>query len=281
MYVRLLLFSSLICLLLVPMARSQKPIAISAEEIALVEDELGRLQSLIKNNPNHESISKLSPEGKEILGYNNIVTVVLNAAGVWKYRHEGNDRKLKMVRGLPEDLLHLKAVLGSYIFEWISSHWSRASVTQMIGGTIVAIDYIRPEIEASGRRAIFGGLVPYGQVWRAGSYDPHDVTTVSFSNDVKVNGRELSRGTYSFTAIPGEGEWTVIFHESSRTPNNWGAFNYAESGDSFQIEAIPTASEYNERLTFDFENLKENSVDLVMSWEEVKIPIRVETNVRG
>src|SRR5688500_13590271 len=80
-----------------------------------------------------------------------------------------------------------------------------ATVSQKLGLTEMSVAYHRP---ATNRRAVWGTLVPYGQVWRAGA---NENTTVSFSTPVVVNGTSLPAGTYGLHMIPTAGDWTVIF----------------------------------------------------------------------
>src|SRR5215472_17176281 len=76
-----------------------------------------------------------------------------------------------------------------------------AKVTQTVGLTEITVEYSSPSVKG---RKIWGGLLPYGQVWRAGA---NQATKVSFSKDVTVAGTPVAAGSYSFLAIPGEHEW--------------------------------------------------------------------------
>ncbi len=92
-----------------------------------------------------------------------------------------------------------------------------ATVTQIVGVTEVKIDYSSPGVKG---RQIWGELVPYGEVWRTGA---NEVTSITFSDAVKINGNELPAGTYGIHTIPGESEWEIIF--SKDTEINGGS-NY-------------------------------------------------------
>src|SRR5512146_2489926 len=91
----------------------------------------------------------------------------------------------------------------------------KASVSQTIGFTDVTISYSRPGVKA---RKIWGDLVPYDKVWRAGA---NEATKITFSTDVMVEGKKLSAGSYGFFVIPGKKEWTLIFN---KVADQWGAF---------------------------------------------------------
>src|SRR5215471_15818281 len=96
------------------------------------------------------------------------------------------------------------------------------TLKQRIGLTDIEIVYSRPGVKD---RTIFGGIVPFGQVWRTGA---NQATKISFSTPVKFNGAEVPAGTYALFTIPGEQEWTVILN---RTTNQWGSFRYDEKTD--------------------------------------------------
>lgn len=85
----------------------------------------------------------------------------------------------------------------------------RASVTQRVGITDIIVDYQRPLVKG---RAVWGKLVPYGQVWRAGA---NENTTITFTDAVSVEGKPLEKGTYGLHMIPNQDEWTVIFSGST------------------------------------------------------------------
>src|SRR5438046_10342214 len=87
----------------------------------------------------------------------------------------------------------------------VSQH---ASVTQTVGLTDITITYSRPGVKGS---KIFGGLVPYGKVWRTGA---NETTSIAFSDDVSINGQPLAKGTYGLHTIPNENEWTLIFNKA-------------------------------------------------------------------
>ena len=90
-----------------------------------------------------------------------------------------------------------------------------SEVEQMVGLTEVEITYSRPGMKD---RVIFGGLVPYNELWRTGA---NEATTISFSKDVVIEGEPLKAGTYGLFTVPGKEEWVVIFNN---VPNQWGAF---------------------------------------------------------
>ena len=144
-----------------------------------------------------------------------------------------------------------------------------ATVTQMVGVTEVSIDYSSPGVKG---RKIFGGLVPFGEVWRTGA---NEVTSITFSDPVKVNGNELPAGTYGIHTIPGENEWEFIF--SKDTEVNGGS-NYDASKDALRIKVKPEEHHFMERMTFLFTDVTDNSVNVNLVWDKLAVSFKVETN---
>ncbi len=145
-----------------------------------------------------------------------------------------------------------------------------AKVTQTIGITDITINYHRPL--ANGRK-VWGGLVPYGQVWRAGA---NQNTTITFANDVTIEGKPLAAGTYGLHMIPTEGDWTVIF---SNQHTAWGSFSYKESEDALRVTVKPQPTDLHNALSYDFDQLKPDSAVVVMSWDKVAVPFKVSVDV--
>lgn len=142
-----------------------------------------------------------------------------------------------------------------------------ASVTQTIGLTEVTVTYSRPGVKG---RAIWGALVPYGEVWRAGA-DAN--TTIAFDRDVEVEGRPLAAGTYGLHTIPQPDAWTIVF---SRNATSWGSYTYDESEDALRVTVTPRALPYHqERLLFAFEPLDDDVAELQLRWAELCVPVRL------
>ena len=143
-----------------------------------------------------------------------------------------------------------------------------AAVSQTIGTTEVRVTYGRPSVND---RTLFAedGLVPYGEVWRTGA---NEATTISFSDDVTVQGEPLSAGTYSFYTIPGPDSWTLIFNGIA---NQWGT-DYDESEDVLRVEATPESGPQVEMMMFYFENVDDTSGTGVLHWNETRVPFEIE-----
>lgn len=145
-----------------------------------------------------------------------------------------------------------------------------AEVVQRIGITDITISYHRPLV---GGRKIWGGVVPYGQVWRAGA---NENTTIEFTDPVTVEGKPLDKGTYGLHMIPNADECTVIFSKNS---TSWGSFTYDQKEDALRVNVKPQPAEFHEALTYDFEQVKPESTVIVLQWEKVAIPFTVAVNV--
>jgi tetratricopeptide (TPR) repeat protein len=120
---------------------------------------------------------------------------------------------------------------------------------------------------------VWGTLVPYGQVWRAGA---NQNTTVSFSTPVTVNGTALAAGTYGLHMIPTAGDWTVIF---SKETGAWGSFSYDEKEDAVRVTAKPEAAPYQERLGYTFDEPTADSVVLALRWEKLRVPLALRIDL--
>ena len=143
------------------------------------------------------------------------------------------------------------------------------TLKQTVGLTDVTITYSRPGVKG---RQVWGALVPYDKVWRTGA---NEATTISFSNDVTVNGQPLAKGTYSLHTIPGRDEWTIIFNNVA---NQWGSFNYDATKDALRVKAKPASSPFTEWLTFDVPQLSADAATFVIRWEKLAVPFVVSTN---
>jgi Protein of unknown function (DUF2911)/Tetratricopeptide repeat len=145
-----------------------------------------------------------------------------------------------------------------------------AIVTQRIGVTDITINYHRPL--ANGRK-VWGGLVPYGQVWRAGA---NENTTITFTDPVTIEGKPLAAGTYGLHMIPTEDQWTIIF---SKMHTAWGSFSYDQSEDALRVAVKPQTTDLHNALVYDFDQLQPDSTVVTMSWDKVAVPFKVAVNL--
>ena len=147
-----------------------------------------------------------------------------------------------------------------------------ASLTQTLGISTVKIDYHRPAVKG---RKIWGGVVPMGEVWRTGA---NDATTITFSDPVKVGGKDLAAGTYSFFAIPGADTWTLIFN---KTAKQWGAYDYKAADDALRLQAKPRYAPLAEYLTFDLGVAGPDKLKAELTWEHLTVGFEVTVDSKG
>jgi len=146
----------------------------------------------------------------------------------------------------------------------------RAEISQRIGITDITISYHRPLVND---RKVWGNLVPYGKVWRAGA---NENTTITFSDPVQIEGKPLDRGTYGLHMIPNADEWTIIFSKNS---TSWGSFTYDPAEDALRVPVKPQSADMHNALTYDFDQLQPNSAVVELEWEKVAVPFKISVDV--
>ena len=145
------------------------------------------------------------------------------------------------------------------------------SVQQRVGLTDIGVEYSRPGVKG---RKVFGGLVPYGEVWRTGA---NTATKLTFSTDVKVEGMAVPAGAYALYTIPGEKEWTVIL---GKVTGQWGAYQYDEKNDQLRAKVKPVAAqEPVETMTISVDDVKNGSAVLAITWDKTRVPVKIDTDL--
>ena len=147
----------------------------------------------------------------------------------------------------------------------------RASVSQTVGLTQVSITYDRPVVK---QREIWGKLVPYDSVWRAGA---NENTVIAFSSAVRVGGRDLPAGRYGIHMIPTANDWTVIL---SRQADAWGSFSYDPKEDVVRLTAVPVAAPFQESLGYTLDDPGTGSVVATLRWEKLALPFTVDVDYK-
>ena len=145
----------------------------------------------------------------------------------------------------------------------------KSVINQMVGLTEVEINYSRPGAKG---RPVFGNLVPFGKLWRTGA---NENTTISFSDDVIIDGKTLKKGKYALYTVPRIESWDVIFYS---TTDNWGLpqeFNEANVAlkTTVKEEAL---SKSVENLTITIGNLETNSATLEIAWENSSVALKFD-----
>jgi hypothetical protein len=147
-----------------------------------------------------------------------------------------------------------------------------ATLKQRVGLTDIELIYSRPGVKG---RQIFGGLVPYGEVWRTGA---NQATKIIFSTDVKLNGSDVPAGTYGLFTIPGEKEWTVAISKGSA---QWGSYRYDEKDDVVRFKVTPVKlADSLETFTIDFNDIRDDSATLNVSWDKTRVPIKLQVDLK-
>ena len=146
-----------------------------------------------------------------------------------------------------------------------------ATFKQQIGFGEVELKYSRPSARG---RLIFGGIVPYGEIWRTGA---HDATTIRFSEAVKLNGNDIPGGTYSFFTIPNQNEWTIVINKATEMH---GTSDYTQEQDLVRFTAKPEKSaRYYETFTIEVNDLTKEEAGLFLLWENTQVKLTIKMNV--
>ena len=144
----------------------------------------------------------------------------------------------------------------------------RDSVSGTVNGASIKIAYGSPSVKG---RKIFGGLVPYGKIWRTGA---NPMTTIQTSKAIEVEGKTLPAGKYSIFTIPGEKTWTIIFNSVT---DQWGikrdgTANDDPAKDVLTVTVTPVkASMMYEHMTF-----KINDSGFVLVWDNTAVPVKIK-----
>jgi Protein of unknown function (DUF2911) len=143
-----------------------------------------------------------------------------------------------------------------------------ATLTQTVGITDITIKYSRPGVKG---RQIWGGLVPFDQIWRTGA---NEATTIEFSDEVHIGGQKLPKGKYAFFTIPGRDEWTLVFNSQA---DQWGAFNHDKTKDALSIKSRPEKAEFREWMEFEIPEMTTDTAKILVRWENIAVPFTVDT----
>ncbi|MEL6924617.1 MAG: DUF2911 domain-containing protein, partial [Bacteroidota bacterium] len=144
-------------------------------------------------------------------------------------------------------------------------------VVYNISYTDIGIHYNSPSVKG---REIWGALVPYDKVWRAGA---NEATSFDFSHPVHINGKKVPKGSYSFFVIPKENEpWVVILNKAAK---QWGSFSYDSATDYLRLEVEPQPSQrFAERLKYEIVQQDHGKAVLTMNWENIQLSLNIEVD---
>ncbi len=148
---------------------------------------------------------------------------------------------------------------------------STQTLIQDFGLGKITLTYSRPSVRG---RVIFGGLEPYGKVWRTGA---NSATIIKLSDEIEINGKAIPAGEYGLFTIPGKTEWTVILSKGSQ---QWGAYTYKEADDLVRFNVKPvTLKDKVETFTIQFANVYQTSAQLQLMWENTLVSLDLTTDI--
>ena len=149
------------------------------------------------------------------------------------------------------------------------SHAAKVSAT--VGITSVTVDYSAPGVKG---RKIFGELLPFGKVWRAGA---NQSTKLTFSTDVQLGGKKVPAGTYSVFVIPAATEWTAILNQDTGASEQ----SYSQAKDLLRVQVLPQAIAPRERLAWQVVDATDLGATLTLEWDKARISIPFTVDTRA
>ena len=147
-----------------------------------------------------------------------------------------------------------------------------ATLRETVGITEIELAYHRPAVKG---RKIWGGLVPFGEVWRLGA---NEATTLKLGAAAKVAGHDVPAGTYALFAVPGPEKWTLILNKQAE---QWGAYFYKPEADFLRFEVTPTAGPDTEWMTFALPPETRDKLRIDFAWEKLRWSVPIEVDVDG
>lgn len=146
------------------------------------------------------------------------------------------------------------------------------TLSQDLGISSLKLEYARPAVKG---RKIWGDLVPYGQVWRAGA---NSATVLTFSDAVQIAGKDVPAGSYALFALPGAESWTLILNKQAK---QWGAYAYKPEEDVLRWTVKPLSAPFQEWLEYRVAPEGEKAWHVELRWEKLAVPFDIEVDVRG
>ncbi|MBI1752244.1 MAG: DUF2911 domain-containing protein [Acidobacteria bacterium] len=147
-----------------------------------------------------------------------------------------------------------------------------ATISQDIGISRIDLSFARPAVKG---RAIWGGLVPFKEVWRAGA---NNATVITFSHAAKVAGKDVPAGSYGFFVIANEKTWTLILNRKAK---QWGAYEYKQEEDLLRWEAAPQAGPFLEYLDYRVIPQDISHAVVELGWEKLRVSFSVAFDTKG
>lgn len=143
----------------------------------------------------------------------------------------------------------------------------KIKIAQRFSTSEITLEYSRPSMRG---RAIFGDMIPYGQVWRTGA---NECTKITFGEAVDFDGVPVPAGTYALYSVPDKDSWTIILNSGVK---NWGDVGFNDSLDVVKTSApVQQLSAPVQTLDIGLENITDTSCDLAVSWSNVKVSVPI------
>ena len=162
----------------------------------------------------------------------------------------------------------ISSTLFAYAQHTLPAASPRQTVEQQFSTSKISVDYGRPGVKG---RKVFGELVPYNKLWRAGA---NGATKITFAQPVSFGGKTVPAGTYGLFVIPTDKEWKVILNKDAQ---QWGAYAYDEKLNVTDITVpVQKLSEKQEWFAVELNPLDENSLDMVIKWDLAKITVPIK-----
>jgi tetratricopeptide (TPR) repeat protein len=146
------------------------------------------------------------------------------------------------------------------------------TIKQAFALSEISITYCRPSAKG---RTVFGDVVQYGQIWRTGA---NGATTITFGEDVTVEGKAIKAGTYAIYSIPNKESWDIMLYSDLELGGNVGEYNKEKEVARFAVKARPLA-ESVETFTINVADQSSNTASIEMSWEKTRVSFRVEADI--
>lgn len=145
----------------------------------------------------------------------------------------------------------------------------RQTVEQQFSMSKISVDYGRPGVKG---RKIFGDLVPYGQVWRAGA---NSSTKIEFRQSINFGGEIVPAGIYGLFIVPTEKEWKIILNKDSQ---QWGAYEYDAKLDVAEVTVpVQKVADKQEYFEISLQPVDDNAINLVFKWDDIKAQLPLKT----
>jgi hypothetical protein len=148
----------------------------------------------------------------------------------------------------------------------------QATVTQRVGLTDITLKYFRPSLKG---RKMFGETLPFGSAWRTGA---NNATTLTFKEEVIIEGSKVPAGEYALYTIPGATEWTVVLNKNTKLGGSTHQYKAEEDVARFKVKPTKTATP-TETLTINFADLTTSTANLEILWENTAVKFKIASEV--